>query len=104
MPREVGRGKYDPRAEEEIFLGYSEESKAYRIWSPKKKKFIISRYVKFTTEEEIYRKDQNEDQIPYYVDMERSILNESENQPQTDEESNSEDAIVEEEHVVVDQR
>lgn len=41
------KGKFDSRAEECIFVGYSTESKAYRLWNPVSRKLIISRDVKF---------------------------------------------------------
>lgn len=41
-------GKLDSRSDECILVGYSEEAKAYRLWSPKKRHVIISRDVKFT--------------------------------------------------------
>lgn len=44
LNRDPGRGKLEQRGEEGIFLGYSEESKAFRIWSPKKGQL---RHVKF---------------------------------------------------------
>ena len=34
-----------------IFIGYSEESKAYRLYNPSTKKFIVSRDVQFIEEE-----------------------------------------------------
>ena len=43
-------GKFDDRGKEGIFVGYSEESKGYRIWSKDSKTVIISRDVKFTDE------------------------------------------------------
>jgi len=41
------RKKLDDRSEKCIFVGYSEQSKAYRLYNPISKKFIISRDVKF---------------------------------------------------------
>lgn len=42
------KGKLDSRSEEGIFMGYSNESKAYRVWLPKSRK--LSRDVKFINE------------------------------------------------------
>jgi len=39
--------KFAPKAEKCIFIGYSTESKAYRLWNKDKKWVIISRDVKF---------------------------------------------------------
>ncbi|KMQ84419.1 copia protein, partial [Lasius niger] len=44
------KGKFDSRSEEGIFVGYSNESKAYRVWLPKSHKLIVSRDVKFLNE------------------------------------------------------
>jgi hypothetical protein len=42
-----GKGKLTCRSKEGIVVGYSEESKAYRIWIPEERKVEISRDVKF---------------------------------------------------------
>lgn len=41
------QGKVEPRSRKGIFLGYSENSKAYRVWLPKYKRVEISRDVRF---------------------------------------------------------
>ena len=41
------RGKFEPKSKECILIGYSEESKAYRLWLTEDKKVIRSRDVKF---------------------------------------------------------
>lgn len=41
------KGKFDSRAKKGIFIGYSEESKAFQIWLPECKKVEITREVKF---------------------------------------------------------
>lgn len=41
------KGKFDPRSVECTMVGYSDESKAYRLWDPSSKKIIKSRDVKF---------------------------------------------------------
>ena len=45
------RKKLDSKGEKCIFVGYSDESKAYKIYNPSTKKVIISRDVKFIEEE-----------------------------------------------------
>ena len=45
------RKKLDSKGEKCIFIGYSEKSKAYRLYSPCTKKFIVSRDVQFIEEE-----------------------------------------------------
>jgi transposase InsO family protein len=50
LDREPGRGKFDSRGQEGIFLGYADHSKAYRVWSTKGRKVVISRDVKFVEE------------------------------------------------------
>lgn len=44
------REKFDSRSQECMLVGYSTESKAYRLWSPKSRKVIVSRDVKFVDE------------------------------------------------------
>jgi hypothetical protein len=46
IPEEL-RKKLDNRSEKCIFIGYSEQSKAYRLYNPVTKKFLVSRDVKF---------------------------------------------------------
>eukprot|EP00253_Pinus_taeda_P016095 PITA_16095 len=45
------RRKLDSKGEKCIFIGYSEESKAYRLYIPSTKNFFISRDVQFIEEE-----------------------------------------------------
>ena len=49
VPAELRR-KLDDKSEKCIFIGYSEESKAYRLYNPISKKLIISRDVRFEEE------------------------------------------------------
>ncbi|KRY16471.1 Retrovirus-related Pol polyprotein from transposon TNT 1-94 [Trichinella patagoniensis] len=42
------KGKFSTRSKECIFIGYSTESKAYRLWCPAERKVFKSRDVKFT--------------------------------------------------------
>lgn len=46
VPKEK-RSKWQPKAEEMIFLGYDEHKKGYRCFDPKTSKVIVSRDVKF---------------------------------------------------------
>jgi hypothetical protein len=39
--------KLEPSAEKGLFIGYSETSKAYRVWIPAQRKIVVSRDVKF---------------------------------------------------------
>ena len=45
------RGKLDDKSEKCIFVGYSENSKAYRLYNPILKKVIINRDMHFNEEE-----------------------------------------------------
>ena len=45
------RRKLDQRNQKCIFVGYSEESKAYRLYNPITKKYVINKDVVFKEEE-----------------------------------------------------
>ena len=45
------RKKLESKRKKCIFIGYSEESKAYRLYNPSTNKFVISRDVQFIEEE-----------------------------------------------------
>lgn len=47
LDKRPGKGKFEEKCKKYIFVGYSETSKAYRLWSPKERKVIVSRDVKF---------------------------------------------------------
>lgn len=47
LVREPTKGKLDSRSKKGILVGYSNESKAYRIWLPDEKRIDIARDVKF---------------------------------------------------------
>ena len=47
LDKKLGKSKLDPRSETGLFLGYSSESKAYRVWLPEQKKVTIARDVRF---------------------------------------------------------
>lgn len=48
--KDKSNGKLDSRSEEGILVGYADKAKAYRIWSEKRRKVIISRDVRFINE------------------------------------------------------
>ena len=51
LNKNPARGKFDPRGLEGIFLGYTDDSKSYRIWLVDASKVISSRDVKFSQQE-----------------------------------------------------
>ncbi|KMQ86259.1 retrovirus-related gag-pol polyprotein [Lasius niger] len=55
-----GKEKFDPRSKEGIFLGYSEDSKGYRVWIPSEKKIEMIRDVKFLKMPEVESQDYKE--------------------------------------------
>lgn len=50
LNKNPSKSKFESRSEECIFVGYSSESKAYRMWNPRKRDVVISRDVKFISE------------------------------------------------------
>jgi len=53
---QTNRGKFEPKGERCIFIGYEADSKAYRLWSQERHKIVISRDVKFNedNDDDIY--------------------------------------------------
>lgn len=47
LDKSPGKGKFDARSKECIFVGYSKEAKAYRVWLPNERKIQVSRDVVF---------------------------------------------------------
>lgn len=43
----TNNGKFDPRSDKDIFVGYSDETKGYKVWLINKRKFEMDRNVKF---------------------------------------------------------
>lgn len=62
------RGKLDDKSKECTFVGYSEESKAYRLYCRASKKIIISRDVNFI-ENEFENHIESEDDNSLYIDL-----------------------------------
>ena len=44
--KDNSNGKFDSKSEECVLVGYSNETKAYRLWNPRKRNITISRNVK----------------------------------------------------------
>ena len=72
IPSEL-RKKLDDKSEKCIFTGYSETSKAYRIYNPITKKLILSRDVQFL-ENQFWNDSENQQ-----VDSQNPLLPSSEN-------------------------
>jgi transposase InsO family protein len=72
IPSEL-RKKLDDRSEKCIFTGYSETSKAYRLYNPISKKLILSRDVKFL-ENQFWNESENQQ-----MDSQNPLLPSSEN-------------------------
>lgn len=49
-------GKFDPKSEKMIFVGYAEQAKAFKMYNPKSKKIVLSRDVEFI-EDELFKED-----------------------------------------------
>lgn len=50
MDKNPEKGKFESRSEEGIFVCYSSESKAFRVWVPRLRRVISSRDLKFMNE------------------------------------------------------
>ena len=50
LNKQPGKGKFDQRGRECIFIGYSKESKGYRVWLPVERKIQVTRDVNFMNE------------------------------------------------------
>jgi len=73
------KGKFDARSEKSLFVGYSENSKDFRIWLPDQRKIEI-RDVKFLEG----RAKRNETKIENFY-TENNILHQHENEGETSE-------------------
>lgn len=62
IPKE-NRNKLDGKGEKCIFIGYSDESKGYRLYQPESKKLIISRDVIFD-EGAQWKWNENNSEVP----------------------------------------
>lgn len=70
LDRNPTRGKFDARSRKCIFLGYSEQSKGYRVWISAERKIEISRDVKFLKmSEPNTKKYKTFDEKDSFVDM-----------------------------------
>ncbi|KAA0033891.1 integrase [Cucumis melo var. makuwa] len=67
------RGKLDDKSEKCIMVGYSENSKAYRLYNPVSRKIIISRDVIFSEDESWnWSDDVDEAKSPFHVNIDEN--------------------------------
>lgn len=95
IPKEK-RKKLDPKSMKCIFLGYSDVSKAYRLYNPETRKIVYSRDVEFIEGEMIKVTDKKKDEINfvYYILLEEEEM--AEKPPETLEIAESEENGVNE--------
>lgn len=55
----IQKTKFQDRATKGKLVGYSEVSKAYRVWIPSKRRVVVSRDVKFISESVMQEKNQD---------------------------------------------
>lgn len=90
-------GKFDSKTKKCIFIGYSLESKAYRLWDPIAKKVLKSRDVKFL---DLFQ--ENEDKAPgTFIDVE-IITNICNKENLSDAEGSIEDLCSAEEDLIIE--
>jgi hypothetical protein len=107
LDRQPNRGKFDSRAKEGVFLGYSEESKGYRVWMPNERKVEITRDVKFLegtekkaeifTEfvpDDLFKGETDEVESPRYVGIEMRSAEEVENPEEEVQDEIEEEPVV----------
>jgi hypothetical protein len=105
-----GRGKFQPKGDEYVLVGYSEESKAYRLWKPGTKTVIKARDVRFfenqestntTTKDPIITLDNKEASTRSYIPLEEP---ESQHEERQDDEESDEDTDEEESTIASEER
>lgn len=79
--RLTDKGKFQPRSRQGTFLGYSEQSKAYRVWIPEDNKVEATRDVKFLKNPVLDSKRQLEDP---FIDEDLKIPDELEDEVSTE--------------------
>lgn len=84
------RGKFQPKGDEYILVGYSEESKAYRLWKRRTKIIIKVRDVKFFERPD--RDETSEKDVLVTPGTKRNILDISLQNSPRDEDSDSEES------------
>lgn len=83
MLNKANKGKFDQRSIECIFVGYSTESKAYRLWDSKSQKIRRSRDVKFVKNFKTSKNSQNSENEDILEKPNDTIESNAENMPQT---------------------
>lgn len=62
LEKKPSRGKFEPKGKEYILVGYSQESKAYRLWNPGTKTIVKRRDVRFVEDLKEKMNDTEEDE------------------------------------------
>ncbi|GJQ75230.1 hypothetical protein Trydic_g9830 [Trypoxylus dichotomus] len=60
LNRDPAKGKFNPRGKEGKLLGYSEQTKGFRVYLPDRRRIIITRHVKFIEESSIISEQLND--------------------------------------------
>lgn len=79
LEKRPSRGKFEPKGKEYILVGYSQESKAYRLWNPGTKTIIKSHDVRFVEDLNTNATSENQENCEILIDIYR---HESTDEPQ----------------------
>ncbi|KAJ4703769.1 Retrovirus-related Pol polyprotein from transposon TNT 1-94 [Melia azedarach] len=103
----VNEGKLEPRAKKRVFIGYGDEVKGYRIWSPSEKRVILSRNVVFdensmfnsTVKSIVVLENSSvEKQVEQQVTLDESEPQHKDQHPQSESEPSSSSLLVASQH------
>jgi len=78
VDRDSTKGKLDPRSKKGILMGYSDQSKGYRIWLTNERKIDIARDVRFM--EKVFTPPQAEADIDVLDEQEEADVEEEEDE------------------------
>ncbi|KAG8182559.1 hypothetical protein JTE90_007296, partial [Oedothorax gibbosus] len=72
VSNKLKKSKFEPRSHEVIFIGYSDQAKAYHFFDPNTRNVIVSRYAKFIDEINQSFEDDQKDQQWYDFPIEHT--------------------------------